>query len=153
MKGLLLAAAFSVLVAAGAILPGDVASSSVNIAAPTPSPAVENLETVREYLLSSAASDFHTHQPPMPVRFRKVRLGHIGDTTRSGSYRLCGQFSTSEKGDKKSDWTDFATIKTSGYEQYIGTTNYCTGPKIIWDTRDDLAPTLKSRLNALKKAN
>lgn len=35
-------------------------------------------------------------------------------------------------------WTSFATIKTSGYEQWIGgaAKGYCEQPAIIWDLTD-----------------
>jgi hypothetical protein len=144
--------ALSMLAAIGAAVPQGGGALSAELGpTPTPSPTVDNLEAVKEFLISSAASDFHKHQVPLPVRFRKVRFGHIGDTTKSGSYRICGQFSASEKGNNKSDWTDFATIKTSGYEQYIGKTTYCTDSKIIWDKTVDLSPILKNRLDSLKK--
>ena len=117
---------------------------------PTPSPA--DFETVKEYLLTSAAQDFHDHQPPFPVKFRKVRIGHIGDTTTSGSYRLCGEFLPAVgEGGGKAKWTGFATVKTSGYEQYLGPTNYCKDKKITWDTKSDLASVLKYKLDSLKK--
>ena len=115
---------------------------------PTPSPA--GFETVKEYLLTSAANDFQEHQPPFPAKFRKVRIGHLGDTTKSGSYRMCGEFLPADGGDK-AKWSPFATVKTSGYEQYLGPTNYCTDKKITWDTKGDLASELKNKLDSLKK--
>src|SRR5262245_24140361 len=30
-----------------------------------------------EFLLTSAAADFHAHHPPYPTRFRDVRLGYV----------------------------------------------------------------------------
>ena len=150
MKGILLVIALSMFAAIGAVVPQAGASSAGPGPGPTLSPTVDRFEKVRDFLISSAASDFHKHQSPLPARFRSVRIGHIGDTSKSGAYRMCGQFSVSADGDN-SNWIDFATIKTSGYEQYIGSTNYCTDPKIIWNTADDLSPNLKSRLDALKK--
>lgn len=107
---------------------------------------------VREYLLDSAAKDFHENQPPYPAKFRRVRIGHVGDVTKSGSYRLCGEFLPVDgEAGVKPKWTGFATIKTSGYEQYVGPTTYCTDKKIRWDTKGDLASVLKGKLDALKK--
>ena len=109
-----------------------------------------DLEKVTEYLLTSAAADFYEHQPPLPAKFRNVRLGHAGDTTKSGAWRLCGEFLPSEGGDK-AEWTGFATIKTSGYEQYLGSNiSYCSDAKIVWDT-GDLSSTLKDKLDSTKK--
>ena len=113
---------------------------------PVPSPTRGIAETVREYLLTSAAADFHAHQPPMPARFRKVRLGHLASGDKI-SYRLCGEFLPQGK----KAWLTFATIKTSGYEQYIGDgpLSYCSDKKMVWDTKADLSSTLKTRLDAI----
>jgi hypothetical protein len=72
---------------------------------------------IRSYnsCFTSAATDFHDHRPPDPVRFRDVRVGHLTDRSGQDSYRLCGQFQGGNAA-----WTPFVTIKTSGYEQYIG---------------------------------
>jgi hypothetical protein len=116
-------------------------------AKPTPSPG--SLETVKEYLLNSAAKDFHDHQPPSPLRFRKVRIGHVGDRSKSGSYRMCGEFLAAE-GSGKPKWVPFVTIKTSGYEQHLGRTHYCSDKAVVWDTKGDLASILMSKWDALK---
>jgi hypothetical protein len=114
-------------------------------------PTPDAFETVKEFLIASAAKDFNEHQPPFPAQFRNVRIGHVGDTDKSGSYRMCGEFLPSEKGDK-AEWIAFATIKTSGYEQYIGSDiSYCNSAKLVWDTTDDLSSTLKTRLDSIKK--
>ncbi len=140
--GLLIFAAF------GVAFPERYAAQSPS---PTPTPTADAFETVKEFLLTSAATDFREHQPPYPAKFRNVRIGHVGDTTKSGSYRMCGGFLPTEGGDK-AEWNFFVTIKTSGYEQYIGpNSTYCADPKIVWDTTEDLSSTLKSRLDSIKK--
>jgi len=145
MKRILLA--LLMLSAFGAAGPGRYLAQS---ASPSPTPAADSFETVREFLLTSAAADFNEHQPPFPAQFRNVRIGHVGDITKSGSYRMCGEFLPSDEGDK-AEWIAFATIKTSGYEQYIGSgTTYCSGEKIVWDTTNDLSTILKSRLDSVK---
>src|SRR5881396_524140 len=62
---------------------------------------------------------------------------------------LCGQFlPAQERG--KAEWTPFATIKTSGYEQWVGAraAGLCQQSSIIWDEQGDLSSTLQSRLDS-----
>ena len=47
---------------------------------------------VVEFLLTSAATDFHTQRPAGPVRFREVRVGHVMTPSGEDQYRLCGEF-------------------------------------------------------------
>jgi hypothetical protein len=147
----LLCAAFVIFFAGGFVLPSGssatVASASPN---PSPTPTPSDVEKVKDYLLTSAAKDFRDHQPPLPAKFRNVRLGHAGDTTKSGSWRLCGEFLPTEGGDK-AEWTGFVTVKTSKYEQYIGSqTSYCSDDKLVWDT-GDLSSELKAKLDSAMK--
>ncbi len=136
------------LLAFGAI--GVAFSGNCNAQAASPTPVVNDFETVKEYLLDSAAADFFEHQPPFPTKFRKVRLGHVDKDKKDAMYRLCGEFLAADE-NGKARWTRFATIKTSGYEQYLGSsTTYCTDPKIIWAKTGDLSTTLKNRLDAIK---
>jgi hypothetical protein len=104
---------------------------------------------VVEFLLTSAATDFHTHRPPTPARFRDVRIGHIMTPSGEAQYMLCGEFLPAEEAGN-AEWTPFVTIKTSGYEQYIGETSYCQRSSVIWDTEGDLATSLQSRLDSLR---
>lgn len=151
MQGILLLIVLSGFSAFGTLMPERDLPPLRYAARSTPSPAVDGLEIVKDFLITSAASDFFKFQSPLPTEFRNVRIGHIGDTSKSGSYRMCGQFSTGGSGEKV-EWIDFATIKTSGYEQHVGgTTTYCTDEKMTWDTTGDLSPILKSRLDELKK--
>lgn len=62
---------------------------------------------------------------------------------------LCGQFLPAEGGDK-AVWTPFATIKTSGYEQWIGASSFCQGSAVVWDKVGDLSSALQSRLDSLR---
>ena len=109
------------------------------------SPAVE------QFLLTAAATDFHTHRPPDPVRFRDVRIGHVLSASGEEQYMLCGQFLPAQEGGK-SEWTPFATIKTSGYEQWIGTqaASFCQRSSVLWDKEGDLSSSLQSRLDSLR---
>ncbi len=111
-------------------------------------PQKTTLDQVLEYLLSSAATDFHTHRPPYPERFRNVRIGHTTSASGEAVYSLCGEFR--EAG--KSEWSHFATIKTSGYEQWLGSQSkdYCQGRSFVWDKKGDLSSSLKSRLDSIR---
>jgi hypothetical protein len=107
--------------------------------------------TVVEFLLTSAATDFHTHRPPDPVRFREVRIGHFKAPAGEEHYMMCGQFLQAQQ-DGKAQWTPFTTIKTSGYEQYIGgqAAGFSKDSSVIWDDVDDLSSALQSKLDSLR---
>ena len=113
-------------------------------------------DSVVKFLLDSAASDFHAHRPPDPVRFRDVRIAHVTSPTGEKQYRLCGEFlpapapAQAHEG-AKDEWISFVTIKTSGYEQYIGgqAADLCKGSAVTGD-EDDLSSALQSRLDSLR---
>jgi hypothetical protein len=108
-------------------------------------------DSVVQFLLTAAATDFRAHRPPDPVRFRHVRLGHVMTPSGDKQYLLCGQFLPAKEGGK-AEWTPFATIKTSGYEQWIGaqTAAFCQDSSVIWDKVTDLSSALQSRLDSLR---
>src|SRR5438105_4011124 len=92
------------------------ACSAASAARNRPQVQEEPLNSAVEFLLTSAATDFHAHGPPPPLRFRDVRSGYIITPNGGKQYRLCGSFSPAlESG--KVEWTPFVTIQTSGYEQ------------------------------------
>ncbi len=110
-----------------------------------------SIDSVVQFLLTAAATDFHTHRPPDVVRFREVRIGHIVAATGEQQYMLCGQFLPGQGGGK-ADWTPFATIKTSGYEQWIGAraAGLCQDSSVIWDKVGERSSTLQSRFDSLR---
>jgi len=115
-------------------------------------PQKTSLDPVVQFLLTSAAADFRAHRPPDPVRFREVRMGHLMRADGKEQYMLCGQFLPAAEGGR-AEWTPFATIKTSGYEQWIGgqAANFCGGSSVLWDdVVGDLAAPLQSRLDSLR---
>lgn len=118
---------------------------------PAPEPQKASIDSVVQFLLTAAATDFHTHRPPDPVRFRDVRLGHFMTPSGQEQYILCGQFLPAREGGK-AEWTPFATIKTSGYEQWIGAqaVGFCQGSSVNWDQTGDLSSSLQSRLDSLR---
>jgi len=132
-----------------------VSHSQSQVASPRPVPASEgpksSTDSTIEFLLTSAATDFHTHHPPLPTRFRDVRSGHIMTQAGEKQYMLCGEFLPQEQ-EGKAEWMPFATIKTSGYEQYIGAqaVSFCQRSHVVWDKDEDLSSSLQSRLDSLR---
>ena len=122
---------------------------------PTPVPAPEqqkaSIDPVVQFLLTAAATDFHTNVRSDSVRFRDVRLGHVMTPRGPERYMLCGQFLATHEGGK-AEWTLFVTIKTSGYEQWNGVqaAGFCQGSSVIWDKEGDLSSALQSRLDSLQ---
>lgn len=111
------------------------------------------MEPVVQFLLTAAATDFHTHRPPDPVRFRDVRVGHVMTPGGEEQYMLCGLFLPAQGGGN-AEWTPFATIKTSDYEQWIGAQaeGFCQDSSgVIWDEVGDLSPSLQGRLDSLRE--
>jgi hypothetical protein len=101
----------------------------------------------RDYLLNSAAADFHEHGPA-PTHFRNVRYGVVEGAGGGGMPLVCGEFQTADKGD---EWIAFATLQTSKYEQWIGDggKGFCDRPAFGWD-KDDLSAELQKRYDALE---
>jgi len=61
-----------------------------------------------------------------------------------------GQFLPTQPKDK-SDWVPFVTIKTSGYEQYLGNqaAGFCERLSVVWEG-GDLSLLLQSRFDSLE---
>jgi hypothetical protein len=149
-----LAILFATLVFA-ACSPAPVTRSESHAVSPTQVLAPElkkaSIDSVVQFLLTAAATDFHTNRPPYLVRFRGLRIGHVMTSSGEEQYMLCGQFLPAQEGGK-AEWTPFATIKTSGYEQWIGAqaAGFCQGSSVIWDKVGDLSSSLQSRLDSLQ---
>lgn len=108
--------------------------------------------TIVEFLLTSAVTDFQQHPPGDLAHFRNVRIGHVPATTDGKpQYRMCGEYSLVGH-ETEGEWTGFATLKTSGYEQYIGSLplSYCEDKSLVWDDGPDLSAQLQSRFDSLK---
>src|SRR5215211_301975 len=110
-----------------------------------------SIDQVVQFLITAAATDFHTYRPSDPGRFRDVRIGHVVTPSGEEQYILCGQFLPAQGGGK-AEWMPFATIKTSGYEQWIGAqaVGFCQRSPVIWDKVGDLSSSLQSRLDSLR---
>lgn len=113
-------------------------------------PRVSSVEAAAEYLLTSAAEDFRDHRPPFPARVRNVRLGYVTAPDGSRQYRLCGEFlPESQSGD--APWVYFATLQTSGYEQWLDSRplTYCQDPSVVW-LEGDYSSALQRRLDTFR---
>jgi hypothetical protein len=98
-------------------------------------------DTVVQFLITSASNDFRNHQPPTPVDFRNVKIGYIKSPNSKKTFLLCGEFLSQEN----KEWIEFTTIKTSGYEQYLGKTQYCQDATMVL-TDENLSVELKNKL-------
>lgn len=99
-------------------------------------------DSVLAFLLNSAAHDFKL-QPNKPNNFREVKVGYLLDDRDMKMYLLCGNFQSTNQ-----EWIPFTTIKTSGYEQYVGEQAeiYCQKMHVGQSTITDLSVALKSKL-------
>ena len=124
-----------------AAIPGQVPASEMQ---------KPSIDSSIDFLLTAAATDFHAH-PPTPVRFRNVHFGHPMISADAKQYTLCGDF-LPQQGQGKAEWIPFATIKTSGYEQYIGgqAVSFCQASHVAWDKNEDLSSALQNRLDSLR---
>ena len=98
-------------------------------------------DNVVQFLIASAAKDFKEHQPPTAVDIRNVKIGYIGSLKEKKVFVLCGEFLSQE--DKK--WVEFTTMKTFGYEQFLGKTQYCHDATIVLSD-ENLSLELKNKL-------
>jgi hypothetical protein len=98
-------------------------------------------DTIVQFLITAASKDFRNHQPPTPIDFRNVKIGYTKSINNEKTFILCGEFLSQEN----KEWTEFATIKTSGYEQYIGKTQYCQEATMIL-SGENLSIELKNKL-------
>ena len=108
----------------------------------------DSLEKVVNAIIDISANDFYKNQKPLPVDFRNVTIKYYLKPTKEMLYILCGQFQM----ENKSKWIQFATIKNSNYEQWIGPngSTYCENSTEISYTKIDLSTALKNRLNSLQ---
>ena len=119
--------------------------------AAAPVPPTTSLDSAAQFLLAAAAADFRAHPSPEPLRFRDVHVGHFRSPGGGEQYILCGQLLPAPEGGK-AEWTPFATIRTSGYEQWIGAqaAGFCQGSSVTWDDAGDLSSALQGRLEAAR---
>ena len=97
-------------------------------------------DTVVQFLITSASKDFRNHRQNTPIDFRNLKIGYLKAQNGEKMYILCGEFLSQEN----KDWIEFTTIKTMGYEQYIGKTQYCQDATIVL-TGENLSVELKKK--------
>ena len=96
-------------------------------------------DTVVQFLITSASKDFRNHRQNTPIDFRNLKIGYLKAQNGEKIYILCGEFLSQEN----KDWIEFTTIKTMGYEQYIGKTQYCQDATMVL-TDENLTVELKN---------
>jgi len=149
------AVAFLVTLMFAACNTAPVSHSQSQAVSPGPVPAAagqkSSTDSAIEFLLTAAATDFNVHSSPIPVRFRDVRLGHLVTPTGARQYLLCGEFLPQQR-EGRAEWIPFSTIKTSGYEQYVGAqaVSFCQRRQVMWDKDEDLSSLLQNRLDSLR---
>ena len=80
---------------------------------------------------------------PTSTRYRRPCFA------RTEFFRSTAEFLPAQR-EGKVEWTPFATIKTSGYEQWLGAqvANRCQ--PVIWDSEGDLSSSLQTRLDSMR---
>ena len=104
-------------------------------------------DTLKTFLVNNTVQDFYKNKQNAVVEFRNVFLKlYEGET-----YLICGEFLMMDK-EKTEKWIDFATLKTEGYELWIGgnATAYCNDAKTITTSTEDLAILLNTQLKNLQ---
>jgi hypothetical protein len=107
-----------------------------------------------EFLLRSAAADFHAHPPAKTLHFYNVRLGYILTSDGQMKYMLCGEFFSThdiDHGERAFFMTIDAQGGPNGYDQFLGgqEISFCSKSSVTWSNAGDLSSTLQSRFDSL----
>lgn len=104
------------------------------------------IQSLQDSLVAYSASDFAA-SGSRPDGFRKVDLRYRENDDGARSYMLCGQARMGAGA--KTNWVDFATIKTNPYEQWIGgtATDMCARAAPISPDGSDLSAALQTQLD------
>jgi len=106
-------------------------------------------DSIVQFLIASAAKDFHSHHPPTAIDFRKIEIGYLLSSKNDKTFILCGEFLSEEE----KEWNKFATMKTEGYEQHLGlqALPYCQEANFVLTNNSLLAVKLKNKLTEMKE--
>jgi len=104
-------------------------------------------EKTIEFLLDSAVGDFRITSKELPSDFKNVYFGQVFHKNGVTQNILCGEFFANREGNSNI-WTDFATVQTIGYEQWLGASSdqFCKHAEAIIYASNDLTPEIKQRL-------
>lgn len=105
------------------------------------------MQALQESLVSSAVSDFAANGP-QPEEVRNVHMRYAENDHGARSYSLCGQFLPANV--PKAKWTQFATVKTTPYEQWFGgqAEGLCERALRVSEGDEGLTTVLQARLSA-----
>lgn len=103
-------------------------------------------DSLQDFLVASSAADFIAHERTRPAKVKRVHLRYTENDSGERTYMLCGQFQPTIRTAKR-EWTDFVTLKTRGYEQWIGAqaTVICKNARTLRGV-PDLSKALQSKL-------
>jgi hypothetical protein len=113
-----------------------------------------SMAATKEFLLQSAAADFHAHPPAKTLRFYNVRLGYVMASEGLRKYMLCGEF-LSNPDSHHGERAFFMTIDSpggpNGYGQFLSGEGIesCNDPSVTWSSTGDLASSLQSQFDTL----
>ena len=109
--------------------------------------AIGSTDSNVQFLVAAASADFHQQNRETALRFRKTYFGQSANASGEQLFLLCGEFQQASQ----NEWTPFVTIRTSGYEQWIGAqaTAFCNDTTITWHREQDLSAVLQSEYDGL----
>ena len=110
-------------------------------------------DSAARWLIEASAGDFTRQRASIPAAFRKVQIRYAITPDSLKQYLLCGEL-LSEGSQGKDEWIPFATIKTSAYEQWIGSQalGYCNGAKIVSYLSNDYSSALQRKIDSLQES-
>jgi len=90
-------------------------------------------DAAAEFLVTTAANDFHNHRSPYPLSLPPGALWARSRSGRHHKVHAVWRISARIRG-RHAEWTPFVTIKTDPYEQWLGAhaRGYCEQPSIVW---------------------
>ncbi|HMT35688.1 MAG: hypothetical protein IPL09_08140 [Bacteroidetes bacterium] len=111
----------------------------------------DSIDYVVQSIVDISSKDFFKNQKPLPVAFRNVQIRYNIKSNKDILYILCGQFST-QNNPNDDEWIQFATIKNSDYEQWVGpqSITYCENSIEMAYTKTDLASELMKHIASLQ---
>jgi len=109
--------------------------------------ATPTASAIQDFLLASRAADFAANEQKRPVKVKGVQLQYSKKENGDKVFMLCGKFRPKNQ-DKALRWTEFATLKTGGYEQWLVSQAgaICKDASPVFAASKDLSAQLEARL-------